>query len=175
MRSWWAKRRPLALAGLAVGVLAACSSSRGGTSVNAPNFELKDLSGNLVRLESFRGHPVLIDFWATWCGPCRISIPMVQEFYRRHKDEGVVVLGVNVDDDPTPVYPFVKEFGMTYPVLLAGSSNVSSDYEVGGLPHFVLVDPQGRIADRYEGFSMRMVSLWEDDLQRITHAKPLPD
>ena len=88
--------------------------------VVAPNFELKDLSGNTVRLNSFKGHPVLLDFWATWCGPCRMSIPLVQEFYMRHKSEGLEVLGLNMDDDPSGVYGFVKQFKMTYPVLFAG-------------------------------------------------------
>ena len=72
----------------------------------APNFELKDLSGNTVRLDSFKGHPVLLDFWATWCGPCRMSIPLVEEFYASHKSEGrLIVLGMNMDDDTsTGVY-----------------------------------------------------------------------
>src|SRR5882672_7332532 len=123
MRSWSAK---LAL-GLGVVVLTACSNSRRSEVIAAPNFELKDLSGNTVRLESFRGHPVLLDFWATWCGPCRMSIPMVQQFYMRHKDEGLVVLGLNMDDEPSGVFGFVKHFQMTYPVLFAGNSAVPGD------------------------------------------------
>ena len=91
--------------------------------VAAPNFELKDLSGNTVRLESFRGHPVLLDFWATWCGPCRMSIPMVQISTPAIKTRGLVVLGMNMDDEPSGVYGFVKHFKMTYPVLFAGNSS----------------------------------------------------
>jgi thiol-disulfide isomerase/thioredoxin len=165
MRSWSAKNRSSLALGLALVLLTACSSSRHSDVVAAPNFELKDLSGKTVRLESFRGHPVLLDFWATWCGPCRMSIPLVQEFYAHHKAEGLVVVGLNMDEDPSGVPAFVKHFKMTYPVLLAGSSSVSSDYEVEGIPHFVFIDPEGKVIRIYPGFSYAMVGAWEEDLQ----------
>src|SRR5437879_6715849 len=122
------RRKPFLFIGLVLGIFASCSSSRHHGPVPAPTFELKDLSGNAVRLKSYEGHPVLLDFWATWCGPCRMSIPMVQDFYARHQRDGMVVLGLNIDDDPSGVYGFVKEFKMTYPVLLAANSSVPSDY-----------------------------------------------
>ena len=120
MRCWSGKSRTVFAVALSIGLMSACSSGRRNQVVVAPNFELKDLSGNTVRLNSFKGHPVLLDFWATWCGPCRMSIPLVQEFYMRHKSEGLEVLGLNMDDDPSGVYGFVKQFKMTYPVLFAG-------------------------------------------------------
>ena len=83
----------------------------------------------------------------------------------RHKDEGVVVLGLNMDDDPSGVYGFVKRFKMTYPVLFAGNSSAGSDYEVDGIPHFVFVGPDGRIIQIYSGFSYEMAQNWEDDLR----------
>jgi thiol-disulfide isomerase/thioredoxin len=167
MPFWSAKRhaRHALAVSLALGVLAACSNSRGVQAVPAPNFELKDLSGNTVHLDSYKSHPVLLDFWASWCGPCRMSIPMVQDFYARHKDEGMVVLGLNIDDEPSGVYSFVKKFKMTYPVLLAGNSSVASDYEVQGIPHFVFIDPQGRVLRVYQGFAPDIVGSWEEDLK----------
>jgi len=165
MRSWSAKTRTFLVTAATFCLVAACSNGRRNQIVTAPNFELKDLSGATVRLESFRGHPVLLDFWATWCGPCRMSIPLVQSFYMRHKDEGVVVLGLNMDDDPSGVYGFVKRFKMTYPVLFAGNSSAGSDYEVDGIPHFVFVGPDGRIIQIYSGFSYEMAQNWEDDLR----------
>ncbi len=152
--------------GLTLLFLTACSSSRRDELSAAPNFELKDLSGNVVRLDSFRGHPVFLDFWATWCGPCRMSIPMVQDFYMRHKVDGLVVLGMNMDDDPSGVFGFVKKFKMTYPVLFAAESSAPGDYEVDGIPHFVFIDTQGRVFDRYQGFSPQMIDLWEEDLRK---------
>jgi thiol-disulfide isomerase/thioredoxin len=158
------KSRILFAVALAVGLLSSCSS-KSHRVIPAPNFELKDLSGNTVRLESFRGHPVLLDFWATWCGPCRMSIPMVQDFYARHKAEGLVVIGMNIDDDPSGVFSFVKKFHMTYTVVFAGNSTAPSDYEVEGIPHFVSIDPAGNVVRIYQGFSPDMVGAWEEDLQ----------
>jgi len=155
---------------VAVTLLAGCSNARSGPTA-APGFELKDLSGQTVTLESFRGHPVFLDFWATWCGPCRMSIPMVQKFYQQHKAEGLVVLGMNVDDDPHDVYAFVKHFGMTYPVLLAGNSATQGDYQVEGIPNFVFIDQNGKIADHFEGFSMEMPAVWEADLKTLLAQK----
>src|SRR4051812_19074589 len=97
---------------LAIGLFLGCSRHTS-QAVQAPDFSLKDLSGKTVQLSALKGHPVLLDFWATWCGPCRMSIPMVQSFYMRHKDEGLVVLGVNMDEDPSGVPEFVKYFKMT--------------------------------------------------------------
>ena len=149
---------------LAIGFLSSCSSRRH-KIVPAPNFELKDLSGNTVRLESYLGHPVLLDFWATWCGPCRMSIPMVQDFYARHKAEGLVVIGMNMDDDPSGVFAFVKKFKMTYTVVFAGNSTAPSDYEVEGIPHFVFIDSLGHVTRIYQGFSPEMVDAWEEDFK----------
>ena len=101
-----------------------------------------------------------------------MSIPLVQDFYARHKDEGLVVLGLNMDDEPSGVYGFVKQFKMTYPVLLAGNSSVPGDYEVDGIPHFVFIDGKGRILQVYSGFSYSMVRDWEDQLQTALKNNP---
>jgi thiol-disulfide isomerase/thioredoxin len=148
-------------------VLAGCSNARSGDNRPAPPFELKDLSGKSVNLASFKGKVVLLDFWATWCGPCRISIPMVQEFYSHYQDKGVAVLGLNIDEDPSGVFGFVKRFKMTYPVLYAGGTAVPSDFEVEGIPLFILLDQEGRMVRRYEGFSPQLAQAWEADVQRL--------
>jgi thiol-disulfide isomerase/thioredoxin len=156
--------------GLGVVLLAALSGCRSRQAVTAPDFTLKDLSGKTVHLADFRGHPVLLDFWATWCGPCRMSIPLVQKFYQDHKDQGLVVLGMNVDEDRSSVYPFVQRFQMTYPVLYAADSSMSDAFGVEGIPTFILLDAQGRIIRRYDGFSMDMPEAWAYELQRLSTA-----
>jgi thiol-disulfide isomerase/thioredoxin len=133
----------------------------------APPFELKDLSGNSVRLSDYKGHPVLLDFWATWCAPCRMSIPMVEQFYESHKKDGLIVLGMNMDDESSSVFPFVKHFGMKYPVLLAGNSSVAGDYGIDGIPLFAFIDAEGRLDQRYDGFSPEMPQEWEAELERL--------
>jgi len=85
----------------------------------------------------------------------------------RQKSEGLVVLGLNMDDDPSGVYGFVKQFKMTYPVLFAGNTSAGSDYEVDGIPNFVLIDPNGRIYRIYQGFSPTYIEQWEEDLKTI--------
>jgi cytochrome c biogenesis protein CcmG, thiol:disulfide interchange protein DsbE len=152
---------------LSVGVILGGCGSRNAPDATAPAFELKDLSGNRVSLSALKGKPVVLDFWATWCGPCRVSIPMLQAFYQKHKSEGLMVLGVNMDDDPSQVFPFVKNVGITYPVLYGGASDVGSLYGVQGLPTFVFIDKEGKVAARFEGFSREMLGAWEDVLTRI--------
>ncbi len=112
----------------------------------------------------------MLDFWATWCGPCQISIPLVQRFYKEHQDEGLVVLGINVDEDPSGVYSFVKHFGITYPVVLAGNTPTPESYGVEGIPLFVFVDKNGQVVRRFEGFRPDMYEAWESEFQRMTAA-----
>jgi len=150
MRSWL-NRRSVVLA--ALGLLAlGCQSHKAG-SLQAPDFKLKDLSGKTVQLSQFRGHPVLIDFWATWCAPCIFSIPSTEAFYEANKAKGLVVLGLNMNEDPSDVFPAVKKLKITYPVLFAGNSTVPQEYALEGLPLFVIVDGQGRVVQRYDGYS----------------------
>jgi cytochrome c biogenesis protein CcmG/thiol:disulfide interchange protein DsbE len=131
------------------------------------DFQLKDLSGKNVSLSDYRGRPVLLDFWATWCGPCQMSVPLVQDFYERHKASGVAVLGINVDDDPSEVYPFVKHFKMTYPVLYAGTSSVQADLGVQSLPTFMLLDGEGKLVERFDGFHPSIVDAWDNHVKRL--------
>ena len=81
-----------------------------------------------------------------------------------------MVIGMNVDDDRSGVYPFVKQMGMSYPVVFAASSTASEDYQVEGIPTFVFIDPQGRIVHVFEGFRADMIDAWEYDFQQVTAA-----
>lgn len=117
----------------------------------APVFTLSDLAGNQVSLASFRGQIVLIDFWATWCAPCIFQIPVLNEFYARHKEDGVVVLGVSIDVDGEEVIPpFIEENPIHYPVLL-GDEDLARRYGAPGFPALVVVDQGGGISDLHVG------------------------
>jgi len=115
----------------------------------APDFTLKTLDGGEVSLSQFRGRPVLINFWASWCPPCRLEMPDLVRAYEAHKDEGFVLLGINLtfQDSIPDVQAFVEEFNMTFPVLLDETGEVTLDlYQLRGLPMSVFVDRTGLIA-----------------------------
>lgn len=114
----------------------------------APDFALKTLDGSEVSLSQFRGQPVLINFWASWCPPCRLEMPDLVRAYEAHKAEGFVVLGVNLtfQDSLPDVQAFVDEFNMTFPVLLDEAGEVTENlYRLRGLPLSVFVNREGVI------------------------------
>lgn len=120
----------------------------------APDFTLKTLDGGEVTLSSLQGKPVLMNFWASWCGPCRLEMPDLVRAYEAHKAEGFVVLAINMtfQDSPPEAQAFVKEFNMTFPVLLDETGAVARDqYRLPGLPMSVFVDRQGTIVRRHIG------------------------
>ena len=142
---------------LAIAVVA-CSGAGAGTpeGINvgnrAPDFTLEALDGSKVSLEDHRGKVVLINFWATWCPPCRAEIPDIEAAYRAHQDDGFVVLGVNVEEGHELVAPFVDAFEMSYPVLLDESGRLLQTYRAIGLPMSVVLDREGVIQARHIGF-----------------------
>jgi len=113
----------------------------------APEFSLKDSTGATVRLSDYKGKVVLLNFWATWCGPCNIEIPTFTQFERTYKDQGFAVLGVSMDQDGwKAIRPFLERHQVNYRVLL-GDEGVSRSYGgIDTLPTSLLIDRQGRIA-----------------------------
>jgi len=117
------------------------------------NFTLKDVAGKDVRLSKYKGQVVLVNFWATWCVPCRVEIPALTSLYRDYKDRGFVVLGVSVDSEVAAVKPFARVMKMNYPVLIgAGREDLSSAYgPFVGFPTSVLVSRDGAVCVRHVG------------------------
>ena len=123
----------------------------------APSWKLKTPAGKEVTLESLKGKIVLLDFWATWCGPCVRAMPAVQKLHDKFKDRPVAVYGVNCYERNPKAKPaqFMKDKGFTYPLLLDGSS-VARAYKASGIPTFYLLDPDGKILLANSGFSQTM-------------------
>ncbi len=114
----------------------------------APNFELSGVDDGSGSLTDYRGMYVLVNFWASWCSPCRQETPELQSFFEHHANREFVILGVNQQEQPSAVKEFVDEFGVTYPVLLDQSGEVSQAYGVGrGMPISFLVNPEGVVED----------------------------
>ena len=142
---------------LAGGFLAGCAKKQPAVArKTAPDFALKDSEGKNVRLLDYRGKVVLLDFWATWCGPCRIEIPWFTEMEKQKKDQGFAVLGVSMDDDGWKVIkPFMSEMKINYRVLL-GNDQVAKDYGgLDALPTTFVIDRQGKIAFVHQGVVSR--------------------
>jgi thiol-disulfide isomerase/thioredoxin len=134
----------------------------------APDFSLPNLSGQTVSLSPLRGRPVLVDFWATWCPPCRESIPALARVYEAYKGRGLHVLGINVDGgDGMPVAEFVRKRKIPYTVLLAGENSTPNDYGVEGIPAIFLVSPSGKIVNRWVGFTPDMEQEWMKSVEEV--------
>lgn len=119
----------------------------------APDFTLVDLEGEPVSLSDFRGKPVILNFWATWCGPCRLEMPHLQESYAAHQADDLVILAVNLtqDDDPDAIPPFIEEFGLTFPVILDEAGEMRQLYQLFGQPASVFIDRDGIITEYWQG------------------------
>ena len=132
---------------------AACRpSSPGDARQPAPDFALQTPSGKTVRLADLRGKVVLIDFWATYCGPCKDSVPVFERLHRELKAAGLEVVGISEDSFVDAVPEFVAEHKMTYTVVLDLEQTAGEAYSLRGLPQAFLVDREGNIAARWFGW-----------------------
>ncbi len=118
----------------------------------APDFVLKSATGENLRLSENRGDVVLINFWATWCGPCRQEMPLLDDLYGRYQRVGFNLLGVNIDEDSRRAMQMVQELGVNFPVLFDENKEVSKLYEVAAMPVTILVDREGIVRHVHHGY-----------------------
>lgn len=121
----------------------------------APSLALKDATGNMLTLEAQRGKVVLLDFWATWCAPCRTETPWLIELSEKYRDRGLVVLGVSMDDNWPVVKAYAAKAGINYPILLGNDSLTSAFGKLDSLPVAYFLDRQLRVADSQTGAGNR--------------------
>lgn len=119
--------------------------------VPAPAFELQDIDGVKHALAEYRGKVVVLNFWATWCPPCRDEMPAMQRGWETLRDAGVVFVGVNVGEDADAVFMFLGDYAVEFPLLLDKDAKVIAQYPVTGLPTTFIIDPDGRITHRVVG------------------------
>jgi len=131
----------------------------------APDFSLPQLNGQSLQLSDYRGKVVLLDFWATWCTPCREEIPHLVELQRKYRDQGLQIIGVSMDDSPEPVREFYQRFQMNYPVVM-GDAEIGERYGgVLGLPIAFVIGRDGRISVKHIGATD--ASVLEQDVKAL--------
>lgn len=134
--------------------------------IQAPDFALSSADGKIIKLSNFKGKVVIIDFWATWCAPCRAEIPSFNKLYSRYKSKGLEIIGISLDDGGWDfIKPFVKEFKMNYHVVL-GNEKVVEDYgEISAIPTTFVIDRAGNIYKRYVGYHDK--ATFENDIKTL--------
>lgn len=148
-------------------LMSVVSAATGLTGQIAPDFALKSGQGENLRLSEFRGEVVMINFWATWCGPCRQEMPLLDELYGRYQKVGFQLLGVNLDDDQRRAEQMAKNLGVQFPVLYDESKDVSRLYEVNAMPVTVLIDRSGVVRYTHYGYRSGYEENYLDEIREL--------
>ena len=157
---------PLLLAGALAGPFASANASVQ-LSSNAPDFTLRSVAGPNLRLQEQRGQVVMINFWATWCGPCRQEMPHLNRIYDKYRSTGFVLLGVNIDDDPRAAADLAAKLGLRFPVLLDTDKKVSRVYDQSAMPATLLIDRDGRVRHIHRGYRDGVEKTYEEQVRAL--------
>jgi len=133
----------------------------------APDFTLKGADGRNLRLQEQRGQVVLVNFWATWCGPCRQEMPHLNRLYDKYRSSGFTLLAVNIDDDPRTAVNTAAKMGLRFPVLLDTDKAVSKRYDLGSMPATVLIDRDGKVRFLHRGYREGMELAYEQQIRDL--------
>ena len=156
------------LIGLALTAIAATSAASSNlTGQPAPDFALRSSTGENLRLSEYRGDVVMINFWATWCGPCRQEMPLLDDLYNRYQRVGFNLLGVNIDDDSSRAMDMMAELGVNFPVLFDDRKEVSRMYDVDAMPVTILVDREGNVRYVHQGYKPGYEEMYLDEIRSL--------
>jgi peroxiredoxin len=133
----------------------------------APDFALRSFKGPSVRLSEHLGEVVIINFWATWCGPCRQEMPLLDEIYGKYQRAGLVMLSVNIDESAAPAIEMAQTLKVSYPVLFDARKEVSRAYDVSAMPVTVLVDRAGVVRYVSEGYKPGYEKRYTEKLREL--------
>jgi peroxiredoxin len=114
---------------------------------DAPNFSLPQLNGSHMKLSDLKGKAVVLNFWGSWCEPCKAEMPVLQKLYAANKDKGLVVVGVNIGETPVAVQSFIEQNGVTFPILLDRDLQITKLYRIGPIPTTFFIDRDGEIKE----------------------------
>jgi thiol-disulfide isomerase/thioredoxin len=155
---------------LALGLAAAASFGQEPPAA-FPDLELAGADGSSVRLSQLKGNVVLLNVWATWCGPCRLELPVVQKIYDRYSDRNFVVLAVNIDADRKRIEPFLKRYNLSLPVYYAAPEEAGAMTAMG-IPSTFILGPDRSLIDRAVGYSPDVEDRWKQVIEK--HLKTPP-
>ncbi len=133
----------------------------------APDFTLARMGGPNVRLQEQRGQVVMVNFWATWCAPCREEMPHLERLYQKYRASGFVLLGVNVDDDVGNAVVLAQKLGVKFPVLLDTDKKVSRLYQLSSMPSTVLIDRDGLVRHVHRGYQSGYENTYEKIIREL--------
>ena len=149
---------------VALGHLAQAGEAAGNA---APDFTLKTHGGGNLRLSEHRGEVILLNFWASWCGPCRQEMPLLDELHQRYGELGFSVLGVNVDKEPAKAAQLLRDIPVNFPVLLDDQGSVSASYDVSAMPTTILIDRDGNMRYLHRGFKPGYEGTYEQQIKEL--------
>jgi len=155
MQGKWLRVKRLSAAAIAmasIGTLASTAANAALETKPAPDFTLPSAAGTNLRLQEQRGQVVMLNFWATWCGPCRREMPQLNRLYEKYRKAGFVLLGVNVDENPANAVGVSSKLGVQFPVLFDKDQRVSRLYDLSTMPSTVLIDRDGRVRYIHLGY-----------------------
>ncbi len=156
------------LLGVLLSAIAAGSlASSGLVGQPAPDFALRSATGEVLRLSEYRGDVVMINFWATWCGPCRQEMPLLDELYSRYQRVGFRLFGVNIDVDSRRAMSMVDDLGISFPVLFDTRKEVSKLYRVEAMPVTILIDREGDVRHVHHGYKPGYEQLYLDEIRTL--------
>ena len=152
-------------------MLLATVAVAGSSSGPAPDFSLQSLDGSTVRLSDLKGQVVLINFWATWCAPCREEMPLLDAIYQKYNRLGVELLGINVEDDASGAQEYLNETPVTFPILFDPDGRVSKQYQVKAMPSTILVDRHGNVRHIHYGYKPGYENDYQDQIRALVREK----
>ena len=133
----------------------------------APEIGLRDTDGRLVRMGDLRGKVVVVDFWASWCAPCREELPVLERLYRRYKRHGLVVVGVNIDRDESNMNRFLRRTPLSFPVVHDGAHRVADRYQPPRMPSSYVIDQRGVVRHVHAGFRASDAGRLEREIREL--------
>ena len=133
----------------------------------APDFTLKSVDGHIVRLAEQRGTVVLVNFWASWCGPCKQEMPQLNRLYDKYRAAGFTMLGINVDEDMHTATSAAARLSVHFPVLFDADKQVSRLYDLQSMPATVLIDRDGRVRFLHRGYREGLEQTYEQQIREL--------